>query len=51
MSRRRDGHMVVPRGVSEQQGGYPSPPTPVSVLPKVPAGPAPGATAAATPRG
>jgi hypothetical protein len=40
MSQRRD--------TFERTGGYASPATPVPVLPKVPAGPAPGATASRT---
>jgi hypothetical protein len=40
MSQRRDEGAV--HGEFERKGGYPSPATPVPVLPKVPAGPAPG---------
>ncbi|MDQ1675396.1 MAG: hypothetical protein QOC93_540 [Actinomycetota bacterium] len=41
MSQRCDGDAT--RGGFEWTGGYPSPAVPVSALPKVPAGPAPGA--------
>jgi hypothetical protein len=40
MSQRSDGGYA--GGEFERKGGYPSPATPVSRLPKVPAGPAPG---------
>jgi hypothetical protein len=46
MSQRRDGGDA--RGEFERKGGYPSPATPVSRLPKVPAGPAPGVPQADT---
>jgi hypothetical protein len=46
MSRRRGGHHGVPLPGLEVRGGYPSPSTPVPVLPRVPAGPAPGARGA-----
>lgn len=34
-----------PHSDYEKKGGYPSPPVPITELPKVPAGPAPGASA------
>jgi hypothetical protein len=49
MSQRRGGHRAVPSSGFERRGGYASPPTPVPVLPKVPAGPAPGAVAVEQP--
>jgi hypothetical protein len=45
MSQRSGRHGHVTRSGFERRGGYPSPETPVRVLPKVPAGPAPGAVA------
>jgi hypothetical protein len=45
MSQRRD--RGAERDGFERRGGYPSPAAPVSLLPKVPPGPAPGAPPAA----
>jgi hypothetical protein len=48
MSQRRD--RGAERDGFERRGGYPSPAVPVSQLPKVPAGPAPGAAESGSPQ-